>query len=66
MQIYCPNGRKFLSYGELDALLQQEQSRAEQAQQRAEQAQQQAERAQQRANQLAERLRQLGVDPDQM
>lgn len=59
MQVFCSNGRQFLSYGELDALLQEERLRAEQAQQRAEQ-------AQQRANQLAERLRQLGIDPDQI
>ncbi|GAP96323.1 Uma2 family endonuclease [Leptolyngbya sp. NIES-2104] len=52
MQIYCSNGRKFLSYGELDALLQQERSRADQAEQRAEQ--------------LAEQLRQMGIDPDQI
>ncbi|MBD2373842.1 Uma2 family endonuclease [Leptolyngbya sp. FACHB-402] len=80
MQIYRPNGEKFLSYDELDRELQQvrqqaeqaqqqaeqAQQQAEQAQQQAEQAQQQAEQAQQRANQLAERLRQMGVDPDQL
>ncbi len=52
MEIYRPDGEKFLSYIELDQQLQQERSRADQAQQR--------------ANELAERLRQMGVDPDQI
>ncbi|MBW4440911.1 MAG: Uma2 family endonuclease [Plectolyngbya sp. WJT66-NPBG17] len=52
MEIYRPDGEKFLSYVELDQQLQQERSRADQAQQR--------------ADELAERLRQMGLDPDQI
>ncbi|MBE9010619.1 Uma2 family endonuclease [Pseudanabaenaceae cyanobacterium LEGE 13415] len=59
MQIYRPNGEKFLSYDELDQELQQERSRADQERSRADQ-------AQQRADALAERLRQMGIDPDQI
>ena len=66
MQIYRPNGEKFLSYDELDQQLQQERSRAEQERSRAEQERSRADQAQQRADALAERLRQMGVDPDQI
>lgn len=59
MQIYHPNGEKFLSYEELDQQLQQERLRAEQERLRADQ-------AQRRADELAERLRQMGVNPDQV
>jgi hypothetical protein len=52
MQIYRPNGEKFLSYDELDQELQQ--------------VRQQAEQAQQRAEELAERLWQMGIDLDQV
>ncbi|BAU12667.1 hypothetical protein LEP3755_31980 [Leptolyngbya sp. NIES-3755] len=52
MQIYRPNGEKFLSYDELDQRLQQARERAD--------------LAEQRANELAERLRQMGIDPAQI
>ena len=78
LEIYRPNGEKFLSYPELEEerlldrqRLQQESQRAEQADQRAEQADQRAEQANQiaeQANQIAQRLaaklRELNIDPD--
>jgi len=57
LEIYRPDGRKFLSSLELE-------QRAEQASQRAEQASQRAEQANQRAERLAEQLRALGIDPE--
>ena len=50
LEIYRPDGRKFLSSLELE--------------QRAEQASQRAEQANQRAERLAEQLRALGIDPE--
>ncbi|MEG3933902.1 MULTISPECIES: Uma2 family endonuclease [unclassified Microcoleus] len=62
LEIYRPNGEKFLSYAELEEerlldrqRLQQESQRAEQANQRAEQANQRAEQANQRAEQADQR-----------
>jgi Uma2 family endonuclease len=52
LQIYRPDGRRFLTFLELE--------------QRAEQAEQRAEQAEQRAAKLEERLRSLGIDPEQM
>ncbi|MEG4572018.1 Uma2 family endonuclease [Microcoleus sp. N3A4] len=78
LEIYRPNGEKFLSYAELEAerlldrqRLQQESQRAEQANQRAQQESQRAEQADRRAEQanqiaqrLAAKLRELNIDPD--
>ncbi|MBE9183248.1 Uma2 family endonuclease [Microcoleus sp. LEGE 07076] len=71
LEIYRPDGQKFLSYSELDEQRELERQRAEQASQRAEQASQRAEQASQRAEQeaqkaerLAARLRELNIDPD--
>ncbi|MEG4838576.1 Uma2 family endonuclease [Microcoleus sp. B9-D4] len=78
LEIYRPNGEKFLSYAELEEerLLdrqrlqqesqraEQESQRAEQANQRAEQANQRAEQADQKAQRLAAKLRELNIDPD--
>ncbi len=71
LEIYRPNGEKFLSYAELEEerlldrqRLQQESQRAEQANQRAEQADQRAEQANQIAQRLAAKLRELNIDPD--
>jgi len=71
LEIYRPNGEKFLSYAELEEerlldrqRLQQESQRAEQADQRAEQADQRAQQADQRAQRLAAKLRELNIDPD--
>ncbi|MBF2049336.1 MAG: Uma2 family endonuclease [Leptolyngbya sp. IPPAS B-1204] len=52
LQIYRPDGQRFLSYVEIAQQAEQERQRAEQERQRAER--------------LAERLRELGVDPDQI
>ncbi|GAP99336.1 Uma2 family endonuclease [Leptolyngbya sp. NIES-2104] len=71
LQIYYPNGDRFLSSVQLSAQRDRERQRAEQADQRAEQERQRAEQERQRAEQaearsqqLAERLRSLGIDPD--
>ena len=73
LQLYRPDGTKFLSYTEICQLLEQEQQRAQQAEQqleqerqRAEQAEQQLEQERQRAQRLAERLRAAGIDPEQV
>ncbi|QDZ39003.1 hypothetical protein FRE64_03040 [Euhalothece natronophila Z-M001] len=57
LEIYRPDGRKFLSSLELE-------QRAEQEAERAQQATQRAEQEAQRANRLAEQLRALGIDPE--
>ncbi|MDB9312984.1 Uma2 family endonuclease [Spirulina sp. CS-785/01] len=57
LEIYRPDGRKFLSFLELE-------QRAEQEFQRAERETQRAEREYQRAERLATQLRALGIDPD--
>jgi Uma2 family endonuclease len=57
LQIYDPDGNRFLTYIEIA-------DRAEQAGQRADRAEQRAEQAEQRAAKLAERLQAMGVDPD--
>ncbi len=71
LEIYRPDGRKFLSSLELEQQRQQEAQRAQQATQRADQefqrAEQEAQRAQQatqRAERLAEQLKALGIDPE--
>jgi len=71
LEIYRPNGEKFLSYAELEEdrlldrqRLQQESQRAQQADQRAQQADQRAQQADQRAQRLAAKLRELNIDPD--
>jgi Uma2 family endonuclease len=71
LELYYPNGERFLTSVELDLRARQAEAEAAEARQQAEQAQQQAERAQQQAEQerqraarLAERLRALGIDPD--
>lgn len=65
LQIYRPDGRRFLTFLELDDRAQQAEQRADQAEQRADQAEQRADQAEQRAARFAEQLRSLGVDPDQ-
>lgn len=59
LEIYRPDGQKFLTSVELAA-------HAEQAQRQAEQAQRQAEQQRQRAEALAYRLRELGINPDEL
>ncbi|MBF2035396.1 MAG: Uma2 family endonuclease, partial [Leptolyngbyaceae cyanobacterium T60_A2020_046] len=59
LQIYRPDGRRFLTPVELNEQFEQERQRAEQERQRAEQERQRAER-------MAAYLRSLGVDPDNL
>lgn len=57
LEIYRPDGERFLTSVQLHHLREQERQRAEQERQR-------AEREQRRAERLAEQLRALGVEPD--
>ena len=57
LEIYRPNGQRFLTYSELGLELEQAQSRADQERSRAEQAQEQVDR-------LAAQLRAAGLEPD--
>lgn len=73
LQIYRPDGQKFVDYVELERQREQERHRAEEEHQRAEEEHQRAEAERQRAeaeHQRAERLaaylRSTGVDPDQV
>jgi Uma2 family endonuclease len=59
LQIYAPNGDRFLSPVELAAQRDQERQRADQERQRADQ-------ERQRADRLAAKLREMGIDPDQV
>lgn len=58
LQIYRPDGTRFLSYNEISQLLEQEQQRALQAEQELEQERQRAEIERQRAEEMEELLRQ--------
>ena len=64
LEIYRPDGQKFLSYSELDEQRELERRRAEEASQRAEEASQRAEQEAQKAERLAAKLRELNIDPD--
>lgn len=73
LEIYQPDGTKFLSFVELADARDQERQRAAQAEVQAEQERQRADAAmaqltaeQQRSQILAAKLRTLGVDPDQL
>lgn len=59
LQIYRPDGERFLTFLELER-------RAREAELRAEQERQRAERAEARIQALSARLRELGIDPDLM
>ena len=62
LEIYRPDGRKFLTSVELEQEREQQQQRAEQQQQRAEQQQQRAEQQQQRAIQAENQLEQARAE----
>jgi len=64
LELYRPDGRRFVTYVELSRQREQAEAQAEQARQQAESARQQAESARQRAERLEVRLRALGIDPD--
>ncbi|NEQ36919.1 MAG: Uma2 family endonuclease [Okeania sp. SIO3I5] len=66
LEIYRPDGEKFLTFMELDQAREQERQRADQEQQRADQERQRADQERQRADRLADLLRERGIDPDQI
>ncbi len=66
LQIYRPDGQKFLTSVELQQSLQQERARVEQERVRAEQERVRAEQERVRADKLATYLRSLGVDPENL
>lgn len=73
LEVYRPDGEKFLSFTELARLRDQERARADAEQQRADTEQQRAdaaiaelELARQRNEALAARLQKMGIDPDQL
>ncbi|MFB2936502.1 Uma2 family endonuclease [Aerosakkonemataceae cyanobacterium BLCC-F154] len=80
LEIYRPDGQKFLTPVELDQLREAERQRAEQERERAEQERQRAEQERERAENaiaqleqqqqiyqdLIEKLRQQGIDPEQL
>ncbi len=65
LEIYRPDGEKFLTSIELDQLTQQERQRAEQERQRAEQERQRAEQERQRAEQERQRAEQTMTQLEQ-
>ena len=64
LEIYRPDGEKFLSYAELEEQRLLDRQRLQQESQRAEQESQRAEQEAQRADRLAAKLRELNIDPD--
>ena len=64
LQIRYPDGRSFLSFGEIADRVEQERQQTQRERFRAEQAESRAEQAESRAAKLAERLRAMGIDPD--
>ena len=64
LEIYRPNGEKFISYAELEEERLLDRQRLQQESQRAEQESQRAEQESQRAQRLAAKLRELNIDPD--
>lgn len=64
LQIYRPDGDRFLTFVELGQAKEQERQRAEQERQRAEQAETLLQQEQQRRQALEARLREMGIDPD--
>jgi len=59
LEIYRPDGQKFLSYVELSR-------QQESAQQQMELAQQQMEQQRQKADRLSDKLREMGINPDEI
>lgn len=66
LEIFRPDGRRFLTSVELDRLREEERQRAESERQRAEDAIAQLEEEKQRYQALIERLREKGIDPEQL
>ncbi|MDZ8083963.1 MAG: Uma2 family endonuclease [Nostoc sp. DcaGUA01] len=66
LQIYRPDGDRFLTHLELNQQLQQEKERAEQAQATAEQERQRAEQAEAQLQALHALLKERGINPEQL
>ncbi|MBD2356934.1 Uma2 family endonuclease [Tolypothrix sp. FACHB-123] len=64
LQLYRPDGERFLTYQEISQRFEQERQRAELEHERAEQEHERAEQERQRADRLAEQLRALGIEPE--
>lgn len=66
LEIYRPDGQRFLTPVELDQVLEKERQRAEQERQQKEAALQQLEQEQQRYQELLARLQEKGIDPEKL
>ncbi|EHC12873.1 Uma2 family endonuclease [Fischerella thermalis] len=66
LEIYRPDGQRFLTPVELDQVREKERQRAEQERQQKEAALQQLEQEQQRYQELLARLREKGIDPEKL
>ena len=66
LEIYRPDGQRFLTFVELDQLREQEHQRAEQERQQKEAALLQLQLEQQRYQDLLVRLQERGIDPEQL
>jgi Uma2 family endonuclease len=64
LEIYLPDGERFVTFSELAARAKEAERQAEEAAKRAEEAAKRAEESDQKAQRLAEKLRELGVDPE--
>ena len=66
LEIYRPDGQKFLSYVELSRQQELAQQQMELTQQQMELTQQQMELTQQKADRLSDKLREMGINPDEI
>lgn len=66
LEIYQPDGQKFLSYVELARQKELAQQQIEEERQEKELAQQQMELAQQKVDRLAQKLREMNINPDEL
>ena len=66
LEIYRPDGLKFLSYVELSRQMEQAQQQMEQERQQMEQERQEKELVQQKADRLSEKLREMGINPEEV
>jgi Uma2 family endonuclease len=64
MEIYFPDGRKFLSLGELEQQARQAEALLDQERQRVKQTEALLDQERQRSERLAKRLRELGINPE--
>ncbi|HZG39357.1 MAG TPA: Uma2 family endonuclease [Nodosilinea sp.] len=64
LEIYRPDGQRFLTYSELGQQLEQARQQTDQERERADQERERADQERQRAERLAEQLRAVGLEPD--